>query len=96
LKNLLDHFPKQNHKVFGLVTASPGALGGVRAAMQLQQLVFALFGVGSPHMLITPQVDKKFDAAGNLIDPSFEKSVDVFVNEFLWLAEKVVEEKVAA
>ena len=96
LKNLLDHFPKQNHKVFGLVTASPGALCGVRAAMQLQQLVFALFGVGSPHMLITPQVDKKFDAAGNLIDPSFEKSVDVFVNEFLWLAEKVVEEKVAA
>src|SRR6476620_10325504 len=30
LKNLLDHFPKQSHKVFGLVTASPGALGGVR------------------------------------------------------------------
>lgn len=96
LKNLLDHFPKQNHKVFGLATASPGALGGVRAAMQLQQLVFALFGIGSPHMLITPQVDKKFDAAGNLIDESFQKSIDVFVNEFLWLAEKVVEEKVTA
>jgi chromate reductase, NAD(P)H dehydrogenase (quinone) len=95
LKNLLDHFPKQNHKVFGLVTASPGALGGMRAAMQLQQLVFALFGIGAPHMLITPHVDKKFDAAGNLIDPAFQKSIDVFTNEFLWLAEKVVDEKVA-
>src|SRR5215218_329491 len=42
LKNLLDHFPKQHHKVFGLVTASPGALGGVRAALQLQHLVYAL------------------------------------------------------
>lgn len=94
LKNLLDHFPKQSHKVFGLATASPGAMGGMRAAMQLQQLVFALFGIGSPHMLITPQVDKKFDVAGNLIDPGFEKSIDVFVNEFLWLAEKVVDEKV--
>src|SRR5215204_5602109 len=33
MKNLLDHFPKQYHKVFGIVTASPGALGGIRAAM---------------------------------------------------------------
>lgn len=95
LKNLLDHFPKQSHKVFGLVTASPGALGGMRAAMQLQQLVFALFGIGSPHMLITPLVDKKFDAEGNLTDAAFQKNVDAFVNEFLWLAEKLADEKVA-
>jgi NAD(P)H-dependent FMN reductase len=92
LKNLLDHFPKQQHKVFGLVTASPGALGGIRAALQLQQLVYALFGIGSPHMLITPMVEKKFDAAGNLIDTTFQKSVDVFVKEFLWLSERVVNE----
>ena len=32
LKNLLDHFPKQHHKTFGIVTASPGAMGGMRAA----------------------------------------------------------------
>ncbi len=36
MKNMVDHFPKQHHKVFGLVTASPGAMGGIRAAMQLQ------------------------------------------------------------
>lgn len=96
MQNMFDHFPKQHHKVFGLVTASPGALGGMRAAMQLQQFVMALFGVPSPYMLITPQVDKKFDAEGNLVDPGFQKSVDVFVNEFLWLAEKLVEEKIAA
>ena len=94
MKNLLDHFPKQYHKVFGIVTASPGALGGIRAAIQLQQLVYALFGIGSPHMLIVPHVDKKFDANGNLLDPSFEKNIEVFVKEFLWLAEKLVEEKV--
>ena len=35
LKNLLDHFPKQHHKPFGIVTASPGAMGGMRAAQQL-------------------------------------------------------------
>jgi len=96
MQNMFDHFPKQSHKAFGLVTASPGALGGMRAAMQLQQFVMALFGIPSPYMLVTPQVDKKFDEAGNLIDPSFQKSIDTFVKEFLWLAEKVVDEKVEA
>ncbi|MDQ3682765.1 MAG: NADPH-dependent oxidoreductase, partial [Bacteroidota bacterium] len=68
----------------------------IRAAMQLQQFVFALFGISSPYMLITPQVDKKFDAEGNLIDAGFQKSIDTFINEYLWLVEKVVEEKVAS
>ncbi|HEX2533732.1 MAG TPA: NAD(P)H-dependent oxidoreductase [Chitinophagaceae bacterium] len=96
LKNLLDHFPKQTRKPFGIVTGSPGALGGIRAALSLQALVYALFGIGSPHMLVTPQIEKKFDAEGNLTDESFAKSVDVFIKEYLWLAEKLVEEKVSA
>ena len=87
LQNLMDHFPKQSHKAFGVVTASPGAMGGMRASQQLLLLIPALFGVASPFMLITPEVDKKFDAAGNLTDTGFEKSVNTFVNEFLWLAE---------
>ena len=94
MQNMFDHFPKQHHKVFGLATASPGALGGIRAAMQLQQFVMALFGIPSPYMLITPQIDKKFDADGNLTDPTFQKSIDTFVKEFLWLSEKLVDEKV--
>lgn len=95
LKNLLDHYPKQHHKVFAIATASPGALGGVRAALQLQELIFALFGIGSPYMLVIPHVDKKFDTQGNLLDDNFQKPVDLFINEFIWLAEKVVEEKVS-
>jgi NAD(P)H-dependent FMN reductase len=92
LKSLFDHFPKQSRKPFGIVTASPGALGGMRAALQLQTLVYALFGIGSPHMLITPLVDKKFDENGNLTDASFQKNIDVFVSEFLWLAAHVTPE----
>ena len=90
LKNLLDHYPKQHHKVFGIVTASTGALGGVRAALQLQELVYALFGIGSPYMLVTPHVDKKFDAQGRLLDEGFRKSVDFFLKEFLWLGERII------
>jgi len=87
LQNLVDHFPKQSHKAFGIVTASPGAMGGMRASQQLLLLIPALFGIASPHMLITPLVDKKFGAEGNLTDAGFEKSIDTFANEFLWLAE---------
>lgn len=92
IKNLFDHFPKQSRKPFGIVTASPGALGGIRSGLQVQLLIYALFGIGSPHMLITPFVDKKFDEQGNLTDASFQKNIDVFTQEFLWLAEHVVTE----
>jgi NAD(P)H-dependent FMN reductase len=89
MQNLFDHFPKRQRKVFGLATGSPGALGGMRAAMQLQQFVMALFGIASPHMLITPMIDKKFDEEGNLLDPAFQKSIDNFISEFLWLSESL-------
>lgn len=87
LQNLLDHFPKQAHKAFGIVTASTGALGGMRSAQQLLLLVAALFGVASPYLLVTPFVDQKFSAEGELLDQSFQKNIDNFVKEFLWLAE---------
>ena len=89
LQNLMDHFPKQSHKAFGLATASTGAMGGIRASQQLLLFVPALFGVASPQLLITPQVDKKFDEQGNLTEQSFAKTVELFLNEFLWLAETV-------
>ncbi|OIR07572.1 FMN-dependent NADPH-azoreductase [mine drainage metagenome] len=89
LKNLFDHFPKQVHKAFGIVTASPGAMGGMRATQQLQLLINALFGIASPYMLITPFVDKKFDENGNLLDAAFQTAIDTFIHEFLWLAESV-------
>lgn len=96
MKNMLDHFPKQHHKPFGIVTASPGAMGGMRASQQLLQLVPALFGIASPYMLITPAVDKKFGPDGELLDESFQNAVHNFITEFLWLSEKLVAEKITA
>jgi NAD(P)H-dependent FMN reductase len=96
LKNLIDHFPKQHHKPFGIATASPGGLGGVRASQQLLLLVPALFGIASPYLLVVPFVDKKFNEQGELTDEKFQNSVHNFITEYLWLAEKVVKEKVTA
>lgn len=93
LKNLLDHFPKQHHKPFGIVTASPGAMGGIRASQQLLLLIPALFGIASPYMLIVPGVDKKFSPDGDLLDEVFQNSVHNFSTEFLWLSERLVAQK---
>lgn len=87
LQNLLDHFPKQSRKAFGIAPASTGGMGGMRSSQQLLLLVPALFGIASPHMLITPFVDKKFSMDGELLDEGFQKPVDQFIKEFLWLAE---------
>ena len=91
MKNLLDHFPKFSRKVFGIATSSPGAMGGMRAAQQMQQLVCGLSGIPSPTMLIVPAVDKKFNEQGELIDENFAKSIATFANEFVWLAEAVAQ-----
>lgn len=96
LKNLLDHFPKQHHKSFGIVTASPGAMGGMRAAQQLLLLVPALMGIASPYMLVVPAIEKKFSQEGDLLDESFQNAVHNFISEFLWLSEKIVAEKIVA
>jgi NAD(P)H-dependent FMN reductase len=93
LKNLLDHFPKQHHKPFGIVTASTGALGGVRASQQLLLLVPALFGIASPYLLIVPGIDKKFSADGDLLEESFSNNLRNFITEFMWLSERLVKEK---
>lgn len=89
LKKLFDFFPKQSHKVFAIATSSTGAMGGMRASLAIQHFVVALFGIVSPYMLITPKVTEKFDESGNLLDESFQKNIDTFLNEFRWLLDKV-------
>lgn len=96
LKNLLDHFPKQHHKPFGIATASTGQMGGMRATQQLLLLVPALFGIASPYMLVVPWVDKKFSPDGDLLEASFQNNINNFVTEFLWLAENLQKENVTA
>jgi len=92
LQNLLDHFPKQLHKPFGIVTGSTGGFGGIRASQDLFLLIAGLFGIASPQKLLVPFMDKKFDAEGNLIDEAFAASVHTFLKSYLWLAERLVHE----
>jgi NAD(P)H-dependent FMN reductase len=91
MKNLLDYFSKSifKQKAFGVVTGSTGMMGGMRAAQQLVQLSVALFGIVSPTLLVTPQMDKKFDDKGELLDQSFEKPIERFLEDYLWLLDRL-------
>jgi NAD(P)H-dependent FMN reductase len=93
MKNLLDHFPKFSRKTFGICTYSPGAMGGMRAAMQMQQLICGLFGVPCPQMLLIGGVENKINADGQLIDPTFKRGIDGFLTEFIWLSKAVFDGK---
>ncbi len=95
LKNMVDTYNKTEFakKAIGIVTVTSGGLGGMRAAMQMQQLIPALFAFTAPHMLLVPHLAQKFDEDGNLLDENFLKSLDNFSKEFLWLAEAVHEKK---
>lgn len=97
LKNLVDHMSKAEFakKVIGISTPTTGALGGMRAALSLQELVLALWAIPVPQMLPVSFVDKKVSADGVLLDPAWEKAVDTYLSEFTWLASAVVNHKVA-
>lgn len=92
-RNLFDHFPKQNKKVFGIVTASDGAMGGIRAAVSMQNQICAWFGIPCPQMLVVGNMSQKFDADGKLIDEKFSNNILNFTTEFIWLAEAVTGKK---
>lgn len=94
-KNALDHFGKDAYyrKPIAVATSSPGSMGGIRVAHQLQLLSIALFAIPCPQMLIIPEADKKFNEEGILLDNSFDPNVNKFLSEYLWLAESVVSDQ---
>ena len=97
LKNAVDYLKDQEfaRKVVGVSSVSTGMMGGIRAALEMQHLVLGVGGFPIPQMFNVPQVHLKFDEAGNLADPNFEKNLHNFLDRFLWLAEAVAAKKQA-
>lgn len=95
LKNAVDYLKEREfaRKTIGVASVSTGMLGGIRAALSMQQLVLGIGGYPIPQMLTVGQVNQRFDESGNLLDPLFEKSIQFFLQSFVWLAEAVYEKK---
>ncbi len=95
LKNAVDYLKEREfaRKVIGIVSVSTGALGGIRAALAMQQLVLGVSGYPIPQMLTVGQVHQRFDEEGQLLDAAFARNIQQFTENFLWLAEAVTEKK---
>ena len=80
LKNTLDWCTRGDDnpfvgKVAAVLSASPGALGGIRSLQLAQQLLLKLGCHVVPLQTILPHADKAFDQAGQLTDARTQKSV---------------------
>ncbi len=97
LKNAVDYLKEGefNKKTIGVVSVSAGALGGIRAALSMQQLVLGVSGFPIPQMLTVPHVGKNFDQDGEILDSAFEQKMEAYLQHFLWLAEAVADKKMA-
>ncbi len=91
LKNAVDYLKNKEftRKPIGIVSISTGSLGGIRGALQMQQLVLGVGGYSFPQMLTVGNVTAKFDEAGLLLDTAYQKNVDGFLSEFLFLTEAI-------
>jgi azobenzene reductase len=91
LKNFIDLFAKApfNHKAIGVVTATVGAAGGIRAAYQLQQTILSIHGFPHPTMLTVAKMDQVLDEGGLILSEAYAKKQEQFLNHFLDFAQKL-------
>jgi chromate reductase, NAD(P)H dehydrogenase (quinone) len=63
-------------KVVGLMSASPGGLGGLRGLMMTRDVLSNLGLLILPEQRAVPQADRAFDDHGQLNDASLQKSIE--------------------
>lgn len=88
LKNLLDHFLEEYFwRPSGIVCYSAGSFGGVRAAMQLRMTLAELGMPSVPSILPIPRIAEAISEDGVVAQPVTERSMNRFLDEFLWYAD---------
>ena len=76
-------------KVVGLLSASPGALGGLRSLSHLQPLLLALHCWLAPKQFALGSAGKAFDEQGQLTDARQRQGVQAVVDQVLWAAPRL-------
>jgi len=83
--NTLDHFLEEYFfKPSAIVSYSVGGFGGNLAGNHLRQIFAELGAPAISSMLSISRVQKVFDENGKLLDESYEKRADRFLDEFEW------------
>ena len=103
LKNTIDwaSSPVQGHpdwqdgtrsfrgKVVGMLSASPGALGGLRSQSHLAPLLINLECWLAPRAFALGGAGTAFDDSGTLVQPAHRDRVRAVVDQVLWAAERL-------
>jgi NAD(P)H-dependent FMN reductase len=76
-------------KVAAVISASPGAYGGIRSMHLTQQLLLKLGCHVVPGQCALPAANKAFDATGKLLDTRAEKSVRALTGTLVATAKKL-------
>ena len=94
LKNLLDHFLEEYFwRPSGIVCYSAGSFGGVRAAMQLRMTLAELGMPSVPSILPIPRIAEAISEDGVPAQPITERSMNRFLDEFLWYADALAAQR---
>lgn len=94
LKNALDYLlPEYRRKPIGIVTVSAGGFGGINCLAQLRLTTLGMGAFPIPAALPVSRVQNVFDENGNLLDQSYEKRAESFIDEVLWFAEAIAVQK---
>ena len=87
LKHALDMNLKEYiHKAVGICGVSAGALGGARVIETLLPVMRELGLVTIFEDVNFGRIGSLFDERGNLLDGNFDRRVDTFLNELIWMS----------
>jgi len=84
-----DDFRSTRGKVVGVLSASPGALGGLRSQSHLVPLLFNLHCWICPKVFALSRAADAFDANGGLASEHAVKNVQAVIDQVMWAAERL-------
>jgi chromate reductase len=84
-----DDFRSSRGKVVGVLSASPGALGGLRSQSHLVPLLLNLHCWVSPKVFALSRAADAFDEQGQLATEGAKKNVQAVIDQVLWAAARL-------
>jgi NAD(P)H-dependent FMN reductase len=84
-----DDFRFSRGKVVGVLSASPGALGGMRSQSHLVPLLFNLHCWVAPQTYALSRASMAFDAEGRLNEDAARHRAQAVIDQVLWAAERL-------
>lgn len=84
-----DEFRSTRGKIVGVLSASPGGLGGLRSQSHLAPLLLNLQCWVAPQNYALARAAEAFDEQGRLVAEATRKSVQAVIDQVLWAAARL-------